>query len=289
MADVKITGLAAFSGNLADVDLFEMVDDPSGTPSSHSVTALKIKDYVQSGTGLGDLADVTADASVDGGIYALSYATAGGGAYDDTLLGGMATQPDDDVTITGGTMDDVVIGSSTPVNGTFTALTSVTTFTFGGTTFSNTTGADTNIATGTAGTDGNLAQWNADGDLVDSSVTADQVLMADTADVLTAGFATTPHGDGTKSSGTFTPDEADGNKQYITNGGAFTLAPPTNDTNIEIFITNNGSAGAITTSGFDKVTGDSFTTTDTHKFWCTIRTIDDGSTTYSQLDVVAMQ
>jgi hypothetical protein len=80
-------------------------------------------------------------------------------------------------------------------------------------------------------------------------------LKADTADVLTAGFAATPHNAGTKSSGTFTPDEANGNFQYYTNGGAHTLAPPTNNCTLVIQITNNGSAGTITTSGFTKVTG----------------------------------
>lgn len=41
----------------------------------------------------------------------------------------------------------------------------------------NVTGADTNFVTGTAGTSGNLAMWNADGDAVDSSVVAANVLV----------------------------------------------------------------------------------------------------------------
>lgn len=40
------------------------------------------------------------------------------------------------------------------------------------------TGADTAVATGTAGTNGNLAQWNVDGDLVDSSVATSSVVTA---------------------------------------------------------------------------------------------------------------
>ncbi|MCR4297454.1 MAG: hypothetical protein NUV75_01690, partial [Gallionella sp.] len=80
-------------------------------------------------------------------------------------------------------------------------------------------------------------------------------LKADTADVLAAGFAATPYNAGTKTTGTFTPDEANGNFQYCVNGGAFTLAPPTNNSTLIIQITNDASAGAITTSGFTKVTG----------------------------------
>ena len=261
MVDVKITGLTNFTGNLADVDLFEMVDDPTGTPTSYKVAASKIKDYVTN-----DVDDIVAEGSAglalknSGGTSVLTIG-AGGGTGASFANG---------VTIAG-------------------QLTASANFVFDGVTHTGTTGSDVTLVSGTAGTSGNLAQWNADGDLVDASIEVANVLQADVADVLTAGFATTPHGAGTKSSGTFTPDEADGNKQYIINGGAFTLAPPVNDTNIELFITNNGSAGAITTSGFDKVTGDSFTTTDTHKFWCTIRTIDDGTTTYSHLDVMAMQ
>ena len=109
-------------------------------------------------------------------------------------------------------------------------------------------------------------------------------LKADTADTLTAGFAATPYNLGTISTGTATPNEANGNQQYGVNGGAFTLAPPTNKTTIVVELTNNGSAGAITTSGFTKVRG-SFTTTNGHKFACFIQKTQ----TYSLLDIVALQ
>lgn len=102
-------------------------------------------------------------------------------------------------------------------------------------------------------------------------------LKADTADVLTAGFATTAHGDGTKSSGTYTPDEADGNIQHVTNGGAHTLAPMTNNGTVVVHYTNNGSAGAITTSGFTLVDGDAFDTTNTNEFLCFLTKANDVS------------
>ena len=42
-------------------------------------------------------------------------------------------------------------------------------------------GSDTDLITGTAGTDGNLGSWNADGDLVDASVVAANVATAGSA------------------------------------------------------------------------------------------------------------
>lgn len=83
----------------------------------------------------------------------------------------------------------------------------------------------------------------------------------------TAGYSATSYNAGTKSTGTFTPDESNGNFQYYINGGAHTLAPPTNDCTLVIQVTNNASAGTITTSGFTKVTGSTLTTTNTNKFF----------------------
>lgn len=110
-------------------------------------------------------------------------------------------------------------------------------------------------------------------------------LKADVADVLTAGFAATPYNAGTKSSGTFTPDEANGNFQYAVNGGAHTLAPPTNNCSLIIQYTNNGSAGAITTSGFTKVDGSALTTTNGDDFFLQIIKCNG----FSSLTVKALQ
>lgn len=84
---------------------------------------------------------------------------------------------------------------------------------------------------------------------------------------LTAGYSCTPYNAGTKTTGTFTPDEANGNFQYYINGGAHTLAPPTNNCTLIVQITNNASAGAVTTSGFTKVTGTAPTTTNGDDFF----------------------
>lgn len=95
---------------------------------------------------------------------------------------------------------------------------------------------------------------------------------------LTAAFTTTSSDLGTKSSGTETLTFSGSNVQRIINGGAFTLAPPSSgEGTIVLDILNNGSAGAITTSGFSSVSGDAFTTTNTEQFICTIARINSVS------------
>lgn len=114
---------------------------------------------------------------------------------------------------------------------------------------------------------------------------AGRPLNSAVSDTLTKGFAATSYNAGTQSSGTYTPDPANGNMQYAVNGGAHTLAPPSSDCHITVQYTNNGSAGAITTSGFTDVSGDSFTTTNGHDFMCYITKLNG----FSQLHVVALQ
>jgi len=104
------------------------------------------------------------------------------------------------------------------------------------------------------------------------------------ADTLTKGFDVTPHNAGTQSSGTYTPAPANGNMQYAVNGGAHTLAPPATDCSMVIQYTNNASAGAITTSGFTKVDGADFTTTNGDDFLCYIVRVNG----FSHLNVVAL-
>lgn len=94
---------------------------------------------------------------------------------------------------------------------------------------------------------------------------------------LTGGATVTSKSLGTTSSGTRTLDVGDCPLQHYTNGGAHTLAPGSITGSALIDITNNGSAGAITTSGFAKVSGDSFTTTNGHKFRCHVSVGNGGS------------
>jgi hypothetical protein len=119
-------------------------------------------------------------------------------------------------------------------------------------------------------------------------------LKANTAANLTATFTAAIDDDGTITTGTYTPTTAAGSQyKKIIGGGAFTLAPPVvatdTATTLSLFIINNSSAGAITTSGFTKVAGDAFTTTDGDKFSCRIEVNDIGGTEYSTLTVLAMQ
>lgn len=103
--------------------------------------------------------------------------------------------------------------------------------------------------------------------------------------ILTDGVIVTSKDLGTIASGTVTPDPGDRPAQHYTNGGAHTLAPSSNVGSLLLDVTNNASAGAITTSGFTKVSGDLFTTTNGHKFRCHISI----GTAGSLLQVKAMQ
>lgn len=112
-------------------------------------------------------------------------------------------------------------------------------------------------------------------------------LFADEGDTLTAGFVSDDNDHGTVTTGTVTPAPGTGeeNFQKLINGGAFTLAPPASSCSVILHVTNNGSAGAITTSGFTLKDGDDFTTTDTEEFLCYIVKVND----VSHLHVKALQ
>lgn len=94
------------------------------------------------------------------------------------------------------------------------------------------------------------------------------VLSVENQGPITGGAEITSKSLGTVSSGTTTLDMADRALQHYTNNGAHTLAPGTVVGAALVDITNGASAGAITTSGWTKVSGDSFTTTNAHKFRC---------------------
>jgi hypothetical protein len=84
---------------------------------------------------------------------------------------------------------------------------------------------------------------------------------------LTGGARVTSKSLGTITTGTLTLDTGDRPVQHYTNGGAHTLSPGANGGSIQVDITNNGSAGAITVSGYTKVIG-AFDTTNGHVFRC---------------------
>ncbi|MFD1985897.1 DUF2793 domain-containing protein [Mesorhizobium newzealandense] len=129
-----------------------------------------------------------------------------------------------------------------------------------------------------------LLYLRADGSPLNSAV-----LRSNATANFTAGYTASGYSAGTKSSGTFTPDPANGNLQYAVNGGAHTLAPPStgggNALSMVIQYTNNGSAGALTTSGFTKKTGDALTTVNGDDFLFHITVLNG----FSHLNVVALQ
>lgn len=114
-----------------------------------------------------------------------------------------------------------------------------------------------------------------------SPLAADLLNPAETANI-TAGYTLTPYSIGTVSSGTTTPSAANGNYQYLTNGGAFTLAAPSSDCAIDLMVINGGSAGSITLSGFKtagtSVGGNTYATTASTWWILSIRRVNSVST-----------
>lgn len=106
------------------------------------------------------------------------------------------------------------------------------------------------------------------------------LLAKDVTDTISVGYKITPYDFGTKSSGTFTPDAANGNYQFGGNNGAHTLAAPAADSAVDLLYTNGASAGAITFSGFTvgSNVGSALTTTSGHKFIISIRRINSVAT-----------
>lgn len=131
------------------------------------------------------------------------------------------------------------------------------------------------ILTNGSGGVATFAAWDSDSAVpqwIDTGLSLPaSMLKSDTTANLTKGYTATAYpinGGSAVTTGTITPDPANGNLQRYINGGAHTLAAPTaaGDYTITTQITNNGSAGAVTLSGFTKTSGDSLTTTNGHHF-----------------------
>lgn len=130
--------------------------------------------------------------------------------------------------------------------------------------------ADTNLAD-------NAARGISEGDVRQSvKDLADSALLKKDSDTLEKGFIATVYDIGLVSSGSTTPDPANGNFQKMQNGGAQSLLSPTvtGAYGITILVTNTASAGAFTLSGFNNVSGDDFTTVNGDNFFVDIRKID---------------
>jgi hypothetical protein len=133
------------------------------------------------------------------------------------------------------------------------------------------TAAEINVLDGVPGTLTATELGYVDGVTSAIQTQLDNRVTANADDFLGAGYTAFITNDGTKSSGTYTPAAAASNFKVITNAGAFTFAGPTTiDTStavtLVVYINNASGAGAITMSGFSRVTGDAFTTTLNHVF-----------------------
>lgn len=122
-----------------------------------------------------------------------------------------------------------------------------------------------------------FAGYDAAGSTAKKIPTTAVALLALEDQTLAGGAVVTTKDLGTQSSGTLTLDMGARPLQKAVNGGAFTLAPGANTGSCLLDITNNGSAGAITTSGWTKVAGDSFDTTNGHGFRCACSVGQTGS------------
>jgi len=109
----------------------------------------------------------------------------------------------------------------------------------------------------------------------------DQALDVGGGQTITGGYLSTTFDQGTKSSGTFTPEPANGVHQKVVNNGAFTWAAPTTEGEFRVKVTNGSSAGVITFSGFERKIGTgALDTINTNKFLVTVGRID-GTDFYS--------
>jgi len=135
-----------------------------------------------------------------------------------------------------------------------------------------------------AATTGSAIQKASSGGLTAATAGTDY-LDKGTTSLLTAGFTATSYSLGTVTTGTVTPSAANGNFQHLTANGAFTLAPPSATCCIDIEVLNGASAGTITTSGFTKVNGDTYATTNALKFIFHITK----TYSYSRLSIEALQ
>lgn len=103
------------------------------------------------------------------------------------------------------------------------------------------------------------------------------VAAAEDQGPLTGGATVTVKDLGNLSGQTITPDPGDRPIQKITNNGAGTIAPGSNVGCYLLVVKNTTGAGAVTTSGWQDVSGEAFDTTTTSEFLCHCTVVGDFS------------
>ncbi len=105
---------------------------------------------------------------------------------------------------------------------------------------------------------------------------AEAAALLSTADqTITGGARVTTLDLGNLTGATITPDPGDRPIQKITNNGAGTIAPGANQGAYLLVVKNTTGAGAITTSGWQDVSGEAFDTTTTSEFLCHCTVVGD--------------
>lgn len=239
----------------------------SGSGTVNSGTGGRLAWYSSTGTTI----DGNANLTISSGALTVGVAgsTAGtvliSGSASGTTTLAVASAASGTLTLPAAT--DTLVGRATTDTLSNKTLTTPT-ISSGGATFTGSTSGTTVLAA--AATASGTVTLPTGGTLL--STTAGQTIAA--------GFTYTSYSGGTVSSGTYTPTCANGNYQYITNNGAFTMAAPSANCAIQLLITNGASAGAITFSGYTvgSSTGDALTTTNTSKFLLTIVQINSVAT-----------
>jgi len=117
MADKKVTQLTDLGDGLAAVDLFHVVDDPSGTPINKKITAADVVNNIPSWLGLNSTSQtVTGDGSTSTAIdvtSAVCEVNAAGGTTPCTLADGANGQIKTIIDVSASGSNNIVI---TPAN-----------------------------------------------------------------------------------------------------------------------------------------------------------------------------
>jgi len=118
------------------------------------------------------------------------------------------------------------------------------------------------------------------------AVSAGGYLQGGVTSNLTVGYTATAYNAGTISTGTYTVTPANGNLQRYVNNGAHSIAAHSaGDYTVIVQMTNSASAGAVTTSSFTKVRGDTLSTTNGDDFLLVVSKING----FTLLDKVTLQ